>query len=345
MTKPLLETLLTKKHSSRTPVWIMRQAGRYLPEYREIRKKHDNFISFCLSPKDASEVTIQPLRRFDLDAAIIFSDILILPFLLGQKVDFLKNRGPVLDSITNGIELKKLTTFDEKKAENIYETVFRTKTEINKNFKNTTLIGFAGAPWTVATYMVEGGSSKDFFKIKNFMYNQTKDFAELIEIITQNTITYLQGQIEAGAEVIKIFDSWAGILPEEEFKKWVIEPTKKIVFALKQKHPNIPVICFPKGAGTKYQDFVTQIEPTSIAVDQTMSLTWLRKNLKKEVVLQGNMDNVLLLAENKEKIKEEVRRKKQEMAGLPYIFNLGHGILPNTPIENVEAIFEAIRNE
>ncbi len=337
--KKLINVLTQKNKLTSPPIWIMRQAGRYLPEYREIRSEVKNFLELCYNPKLASEVTLQPIKRFDFDAAIIFSDILVIPDALGVKVDFVKNEGPKLGRF----ELGKLKTQNiAKHLSPVFEALEITKSRLNKD---KTLIGFSGAPWTLACYMIEGGSSKSFEIIREISIRDEKFFGELIEILTQSVIEYLSLQIKAGADCVKLFDSWAGILPPHEIQKWAIEPAKKIVAEIKKRHPQIPVICFPKGIGMSYEQFAKIVEPHGLALDQTIEKNWAKKNLQENLgqVVQGNLDNFLLAFGSKKEIEKEVLEILKTFGDQPFIFNLGHGILPETPIENVELVVKLVR--
>ena len=341
----ILNIIHKKEKPSSQPIWIMRQAGRYLPEYREIRKDVKNFLDLCYNSKLASEVTLQPIKRFDFDAAIIFSDILVIPDALGLKVDFIKNEGPVLQKVVDEKDLEKL---DINKIvshlQPVFETLRLTKKELSKD---KTLIGFSGSPFTMACYMIEGGSSKNFDLVRKTAIKNPQFFAKLIDILTQSVVIYLREQINAGADVVKLFDSWAGILPESEFQKWVIEPTKKIVAQIRQEFPQTPIICFPRGAGVLYKNFVQEVRPDVVAVDQNLPKLWVKENLQKElgVVIQGNLDNQLLAYGSKVEIEKETREILKVFGEYPFIFNLGHGILQETPIENVELVVKIVREE
>ncbi len=338
----LINTLLKKEKFSKPPIWIMRQAGRYLPEYREIRSNVKNFLELCYTPKLASEVTLQPIRRFDFDAAIIFSDILVIPDALGIKVEFVKNEGPKLQKLTAGDDLKKLRVGNLKKHLNpVFEAIKLTKSKLGKE---KDLIGFSGSPWTLACYIIEGGGSKNFDLVRETAIRDEKFFAELIEILTQSVIEYLSHQINAGADAVKLFDSWAGVLPPTELRKWVINPTKKIVAEIKKRHPNIPIICFPRGIGIMYKEFAQTVEPHGLALDQNVERKWARDNLQKNgVVIQGNLDNFLLAFGSKKEIEKEVVDILECFGDNPFVFNLGHGILPETPIENVEFVLSLLK--
>ena len=338
----LINTLLKKEKFSTPPIWVMRQAGRYLPEYREIRSNVKNFLDLCYNPKLASEVTLQPIRRFGFDAAIIFSDILVIPDALGVKVEFVKNEGPKLQKISSSSDLKSLKIDNIKShLQPVFEALAITKSKLD----STALIGFSGSPWTLASYMIEGGGSKNFENVRVAAIRDPEFFSQLIEILTQSIIEYLSLKISAGADVVKLFDSWAAVLPPSELQKWVIDPTKKIVSELKKLHPNTPIICFPRGIGVNYLEFARQIKCDAIALDQTVEKNWAKKNLQQDygVILQGNLDNILLAFGSKKEIEKEVLNILETFSDCPFIFNLGHGILPPTPIENVELVLELVR--
>lgn len=337
----LYNILTEKKPVKNPPIWIMRQAGRYLPEYREIRSKVSNFLELCYNPKLASEVTLQPINRFDFDAAIIFSDILVIPDALGIKVEFVKNEGPKLEALNANSDLKKLKIDNIKNHLNpVFETINLTRSKLAKD---KDLIGFSGSPWTLATYICEGGGSKNFEVVKELAIKNEEFFSELIEILTKSVTIYLLEQIKAGANVVKLFDSWAGVLPESQFQKWVIEPNRKIVKGIRKEYPNIPVICFPRGSGVLYKNFALEVAPNALAVDQNLPCEWIKNNLQQDVVVQGNLDNFLLAFGNKAQIEKEVLRILDNFKNYPFIFNLGHGILPQTPIENVELVIDLVR--
>ncbi|ABV79888.1 uroporphyrinogen decarboxylase [Rickettsia bellii OSU 85-389] len=327
-----------KRLDNKPPIWLMRQAGRYLPEYMAVRKEVKNFLEFCYDVDKATEVTLQPIKRFGFDAAIIFSDILVLPHALGWEVDFKENIGPLLKQFKSKEDFKYLQDNSNDKLEKVYEIVKKVRKELPKS---TSLIGFAGSPWTVMTYMLEGKGKQDFRVSKKFIY-ENKDLAkELLNFITEKTIHHLINQIKSGANIIKIFDSWAGILPEEEFKKFVIEPTKKIIKSIKGYFPDIPIITFPKGAGLLYEKFLEEVPTDIIAIDPLIPLEKM-KLWSNKVTVQGNLDPVILLT-NKKIIKEKIHKILSIMENKNFIFNLGHGILPETPPENVEFLVKCIR--
>lgn len=338
--------VLTKKESNKIPpIWIMRQAGRYLPEYLATRSKINNFLDLCYNPELACEVTLQPIRRFGFDSAIIFSDILVIPDALGVKVDFVKNHGPQLDKLNLKHDLKNLKIDDfNQNLKSVYEAINLTRSKLEND---KALIGFCGAPWTLACYMIEGGGSKNFENVRKVALETPELFSQLINILTEVLKIYLSSQIKAGADIIKIFDSWAGILPPSELSKWVIKPAQEIVNYLKQNHPNIPVICFPKSIGTNYRQFALEVDCDCVAIDQNIEKSWAKKNLQQDLnkTIQGNLDNFLLAFGTKKEIELEVENILENFNDKPFIFNLGHGILPQTPIENVEFMIKKIRNQ
>lgn len=327
-----------KKLENKPPIWLMRQAGRYLPEYMAVRKKVKNFLEFCYDVDKATEVTLQPIKRFGFDTAIIFSDILVLPHALGWEVDFKENVGPVLKKFESKEDFKYLQNNSSDKLEKVYEIVKKVREELPKS---TSLIGFAGSPWTVMTYMLEGKGKQDFRVSKKFIYENEELAKELLEFITEKTIHHLINQIKSGANIVKIFDSWAGILPEEEFTKFVIEPTKKIIKEIKEIFPNTPIITFPKGAGLLYEKFLEEVPTDILAIDPLISLKKM-KLWSTKVIVQGNLDPVVLLT-NKKIIKEKTHKILSIMENKNFIFNLGHGVLPETPPENVEFLVKCVK--
>jgi len=341
MTEKLLLRVLQGEPVTRVPVWLMRQAGRYLPEYRATRSQAGSFLDLCFNPELAEEVTLQPIRRYGFDGAILFSDILIVPFGLGQPVRFEEGKGPILEPIEDASGLSRLDFESfELKVSGIYETVRRVRSSLPQE---TTLIGFAGAPWTVATYMIEGGSSKNFAKTKAFAYRDPAGFSQLIDILVEATGQYLFGQIEAGADCVKLFDSWAGALSESHFESIVIEPTRRLVTMLHEKYPDVPVIGFPRGAGANYTEFVARTGVDAVAIDTNVPLAWASEHLQTRLPLQGNLDPIALIAGG-DALDTEVDRILEGLANGPHIFNLGHGILPSTPLENVERLVRRIRD-
>jgi uroporphyrinogen decarboxylase len=332
--KPLLRALAGETLSP-PPWWLMRQAGRYLPEYREVRARAHDFVELCLTPELAAELTLQPIRRYGMDGAILFSDILMLPYALGQNLAFHEGEGPVLERIEDSAGVARL---DPSRIASALDPVFETARRVRGGLDRwTTLIGFAGAPWTVATYMVEGGGSRDFRRVKSWAYREPQGFDALIDLLAKATIEYLTGQIEAGAEVVQLFDSWAGILPEPAFVRLVIEPTRRIVAALKRRFANYPVIGFPRGAGMLHERYLRETGVDGIGIDTAVPLGYAHRTLQPHGTVQGNLDPVLLIAGGAA-LEEAVRGLRQKLGRGPYIFNLGHGVLPETPPENVQAL-------
>ena len=330
----------TGNQSGAPPVWLMRQAGRYLPEYRATRAKAGGFLNLCYSPEFATEVTLQPIRRFGFDAAILFSDILVVPDALGQAVRFTEGEGPRLDPIRDAEGLRRLDCAATGKVfAKVWEAVSRIRQELPNE---TALIGFCGAPWTVATYMVEGEGSSDQAEARGWAYRDPQGFSRLIDILTDTSIAYLSGQVDAGADVLQIFDSWAGSLAEPEFDAWVIKPTAKIVAALKARHPHVPIIGFPRGAAALLEKYVRETGVKAVGCDTACPLKDMQRVAKSGVVVQGNLDPLLLVAGG-DAMDRRVDEILSGLDGLPYIFNLGHGIVPQTPPEHVERLMKRIR--
>ncbi len=325
------------------PIWLMRQAGRYLPEYRQLRQQNHDFMKFCRIPSLTIEATLQPIKRYDFDAAILFSDILIIPDALGQKVTFLEKKGPQLTPIASREDLRRILSFDAFKTslDPVLDTLrgLRDALPMDK-----ALIGFAGAPWTIFAYMVEGEGSRTFAKAVKLWYQQPDVAEELMEMICKATELYLEAQIEAGAQALQLFDSWAGAVPYPLLEKAIYAPTRRILNTLKQKHPSIPVICFPKGLGEKLPYFVETTEAKALGLDAHVDLDVLLPHFPKSLPLQGNLDPQLLIAGGPP-LKNEIRRIRKCFEGRPHIFNLGHGILPETPLENVEMLVRTVREE
>ncbi len=325
---------------SRPPFWLMRQAGRYLPEYREVRSKANGFLNLCYTPDLAVEVALQPLIRFDMDAAILFSDILVVPDGLGQKVRFDEGRGPVLVPIRTKKQIDNLSL--ERMEEHlapVYETVERLSDAIPEN---TALIGFAGAPWTVAVYMVEGQGGGECRKIKDWAAKQPARLQALIDLLVEATARHLIRQVESGAEAVQIFDSWAGVLDGSEIRRWVMEPTAAIVSRLREACPGVPVIGFPRAIGDLYEAYVKKTQVAGISIDSAIPVDWAAQRLQPMCTVQGNLDNHVLIRGGRE-LEDKTRRILDGLAGGPFIFNLGHGILPQTPPENVARLAEIIR--
>ncbi len=327
--KPLLAVLRGELRDP-LPVWLMRQAGRYLPEYRALRAEKGGFLDLVYDSEAAAEVTLQPIRRFGFDGAILFSDILIVPHALGQDLRFLAGEGPRLTPILAAHDLGDLTP-DLMRFEPIYETVRRVKAALSSE---TTLLGFAGSPWTVATYMVAGEGSRDQSATRRMAYCEPDRFAALIERLVEVTADYLCGQIEAGADAVQLFDSWAGSLSPEQFERWVIAPNRAIVERVKARHPGTPIIGFPKGAGGKLAAYAAETGVDAIGLDETVDPVWANKELPKGLPVQGNLDPLVLIAGG-DALDRAVAAIRRAFFGRPHIFNLGHGIQQDTPVENV----------
>jgi uroporphyrinogen decarboxylase len=322
------------------PVWLMRQAGRYLPEYKATRAEAGSFLDLCYTPEFAEEVTLQPIRRYGFDAAILFADILLVPQALGLDLSFVEGEGPRLKwpgGKPNLGQLKPVDEIDETLSP-VYETVRRLSASLPAE---TTLIGFAGAPWTVATYMAAGRGTPDQGPARRWMFRDPHSFAAMIDRITDATIHYLSCQIDAGAEVVKIFDSWASTLTPPMFQRFAVEPVARIARELKARHPGIPVIGFPRGAGGLYPSFAAQAGVEAVALDAQVPLAWARQ-VMPDVALQGNLDPMLMVVGG-EPLREEAKRIVGEMQGHPHIFNLGHGITPDADPAHVDILLKAIR--
>ncbi|MBN9309485.1 uroporphyrinogen decarboxylase [Devosia sp.] len=335
--KPLLETVLGRRQE-RLPIWIMRQAGRYLPEYREVRARAGTFLDLCYTPELAAEVTLQPLRRFDLDAAILFSDILVIPDALGQSVRFEAGEGPILEPVT----VETIPGLDPSRAleklSPVIETVRRVRTSLASD---KTLIGFCGSPWTVATYMIGGRGSPDQAAARLFALRQPAAFARLIDILVEASIAYLGAQFRAGADVVQLFESWALNLDEVAFRDWVIEPNRRIVEGLRQAIPDAPVIGFPRGAAGNLPAYAARTGVNLLGLDYATPLAF-AGNLPPGIGVQGNLDPLRLLAGG-EQMEVRTRAIVAAFRDRPHIFNLGHGILPETPIAHVERLIEVAR--
>ncbi len=340
MTKTILRAL-ARETLPVPPIWMMRQAGRYLPEYRETRAKAGDFLSLCYNPELAAEVTLQPIRRYGFDAAILFADILLLPQALGCDLWFETGEGPRLSTITTAeglAGLKPKEAIHETLAP-IYETVGILSRELPKD---VTLIGFAGAPWTVATYMIAGRGTPDQGPAHAFKAADRAAFAALIDLLTDATIDYLSAQVEAGAEVVKLFDSWAGSLKGQDFDDFALTPAKRIISELKARHAGLPVIAFPREAGERYVGFANATGADCVAIDNSVSAEWAAENVQKDSCVQGNL-NPALLVTGGEALFSETRRIARAFSGGPHIFNLGHGITPDADPDNVHRMIEAVR--
>ncbi|NBC96974.1 MAG: uroporphyrinogen decarboxylase [Deinococcus-Thermus bacterium] len=332
--------VLAGRPVDRPPFWYMRQAGRYLPEYRAVRAEAGSFLDLCFDPARACEVTLQPLRRYGMDAAILFSDILVIPHALGQPLAYVEGEGPKLDPVVDAAALGRL---DAGRLHDVLGPVYETVERVRAGLPDgTALIGFAGAPWTVATYMVEGGGSRDFPATKRFAYGDPEGFQRLIDLLVSSTIDYLDRQIAAGAQAVQIFDTWAGALPESGFERWVIAPAKAIVAELKRRHPTTPVIGFPRGAGVLYGRYAAQTGIDALGLDTAVPPGWAAEALQPHVVVQGNLDPVMLVAGG-DAMLAEAERIRGALAGGRHIVNLGHGILQQTPPDHVAALSERLR--
>jgi uroporphyrinogen decarboxylase len=337
--KPILRVLEGDREET-PPVWMMRQAGRYLPEYRAVREKAGGFLDLCFNPELAAEVTLQPVKRFGFDAAILFSDILIVPLALGRKVEFLAGEGPKLEPLSDAEAVERLPeTIDGKVLAPIYETVSKVKSQLDSK---TTLIGFCGAPWTVATYMVAGEATPDQAPARLFAYRDPASFGRLIDCLVQGSIEYLVGQLKAGAEVVQIFDTWAGVLGPKQFERWCIAPTQQIVAGVRQQIPGAKIIGFPRGAQAMALPYAQMTGIDGIGIDWTFEREIARDTLQPRVVVQGNVDPLALLAGGAA-LDREVDDVMATLSNGRLIFNLGHGILPATPIAHVERMLKRVR--
>lgn len=335
--KPLLSVLQGKK-AEKTPIWLMRQAGRYLPEYRALRMDKGGFLELVYDSDAAAEITLQPIRRFGFDGAILFSDILIVPYALGQGLRFEAGEGPRLSPPLTDAALASLEPIPGR-LEPIYETVEKVKAALPAQ---TTFLGFAGSPWTVATYMVAGRGSKEQAEARRYAYRDPTAFGEIIDAVARMTVDYLSGQVRAGVEAVQLFDSWAGSLSPAQFEQWVIAPNARIIAAFKARHPDVPVIGFPKGAGGKLGAYARETGADAIALDETVDPVWAAAEIPPHLPLQGNLDPLALIAGG-DALESAARRIISALEGRPHVFNLGHGILPDTPIAHVEQLLRLVR--
>ena len=333
----LLDTL-NGRRTDRVPLWLMRQAGRYLPEYRALRAEKGGFLELVYDTDAAAEVTLQPIRRFGFDGAILFSDILIVPYAMGQDLAFLAGEGPQLSPALVDVTLGSLEAVPER-LEPIYDTVGKVRAGLGPE---TTLLGFAGSPWTVATYMVAGEGSRDQHAAREMAYKDPGAFQAIIDAIVEVTVTYLAGQIEAGAEAVQLFDSWAGSLAPDQFERWVIAPNARITAALRERYPSLPVIGFPKGSGEKLPAYARETGVQAVGVDETLDPQWAAANLPADMPVQGNLDPLLILAGGDALAKRAIAIL-EAFADRPHVFNLGHGIGQHTPIGHVEALVKTVR--
>ena len=334
---PLLAVLKGERRDP-PPVWLMRQAGRYLPEYRALRAEKGGFLDMCYDAAAAAEITMQPIRRFGFDGAILFSDILIVPHAIGQELTFVAGEGPRLSPPLTDARLEDFTPAPEHLAA-IYETVREVKAQLDPE---TTFLGFAGSPWTVATYMVAGQGTKDQHPARIMAYAEEERFAALIARIEDVTVDYLSGQIEAGVDAVQLFDSWAGSLSPAQFDQWVIAPNARIVAALKARHPDTPVIGFPKGAGAKLVAYAERTGIDAVGIDETIDPVWAHAMLPEGMPVQGNLDPMALLAGGTA-LSDAIERIRTAFKDRPHVFNLGHGIDKTTPIAHVEALLAQLR--
>ncbi len=341
MTKPLLRSLAGETLPV-PPVWMMRQAGRYLPEYKATRAKAGDFLSLCYNPDLATEVTLQPIRRYAFDAAILFADILLVPQALGADLWFVTGEGPRLSTVTGAADLGRL-----KRAEDVHETlspIYQTVRNLAGALPpDVALIGFAGAPWTVATYMIAGRGTPDQGPAHALIREDRATFEALIDLITAATVEYLSAQIEAGAEVVKLFDSWAGSLEGEDFARYATAPAKAIISELKSRHPYVPVIAFPREAGDKYIGFQAATGADCVAVDDSVSAEWVAEHVQRDGCVQGNLASRHMVTGG-EALVSEVRRIRHALSGGPHIFNLGHGITPDADPDNVALMIDTLRD-
>ena len=323
------------------PIWLMRQAGRHLPEYRELRLKEKNFLDFCLNTELAIEATLQPIRRYSFDAAILFSDILMIPHALGQKVWFEEGEGPRLEPIVGSYSLDRLDlSVLSQRLEPVYKTAAGVRTALPAD---KTLIGFAGAPWTVACYMIEGkGGQSEFQKSRMVSLTDPSLFASLIDLLEEATITHLLNQIQAGAGIVQIFDSWSGLCDEDGFYKWVIEPTRRIVTAIRQKAPNVPIIGFPRGAGASYIIYSALTGVDVVSLDTNIPIRWAVESFPSAIAIQGNLNPLRLLAGG-DSLASAIDGIRTSIGQRRFIFNLGHGIVPTTPPGHVDQLLKRVR--
>jgi uroporphyrinogen decarboxylase len=336
--KPVLQVLEGLQQPV-PPVWMMRQAGRYLPEYQEVRRTLGSVLDLCFAPKLAAEVTLQPIRRFGFDAAILFSDILVIPLALGRSVRFETGEGPRLEPLSDPVAIRALAKqADHTVLAPIYETVQLVKGALPAN---VTFLGFCGAPWTVATYMIAGRGTPDQAPARLFAYRHPEAFGQLIEILADASVDYLIRQLQAGVDAVQIFDTWAGVLPPQEFERWCIAPTRRIVTAVRKAVPDAKIIGFPRGAGANFTRYVEDVAIDAVGLDWMMNLGFARE-LQKRRPVQGNLDPLALRAGGAA-LDRSVDAILAALAGGPFIFNLGHGILPDTPVAHVEQMLKRVR--
>jgi len=338
-TNPFLD-VLSGQWQAVPPVWMMRQAGRYLPEYRELRAKAGGFLDLCFTPELAAEVTLQPIRRFGFDAAIIFSDILVIPHALGRAVRFEVGEGPRLDPLDTPEKIATLAAqADFAKLEPVYEALRQVRSALAPD---VALIGFCGAPWTVATYMVAGQGTPDQAPARILAYSHPQAFAKIVDALVESSIQYLLGQLEAGADALQIFDTWAGVLSPREFLRWSVEPTARIVAGVRAKAPDAKIIGFPRGAGALLPAYVGGTDVNAVSIDWTAEPAFIRERVQSKVAVQGNLDPLALIAGGAA-LDQAIDDVLSNYAKGRLIFNLGHGILPETPIAHVERMIAKVR--
>jgi uroporphyrinogen decarboxylase len=339
VSKPLLRVLNGERELI-PPIWLMRQAGRYLPEYRALRAKAGGFLELCFDPKRAAEITLQPIRRFGFDAAILFSDILVVPHALGQSVTFAEGEGPRLEALSDPAALRRLRSeIDHAALEAVYDTIGRVKQELPPA---VALLGFCGAPWTLATYMIAGCGTVDQLPTRLFAYQFPDAFAKLIDLLVEASASYLRRQIAAGADAVQIFDTWAGILPAGEFEQWCIRPVARIVEKLRSEAPQAKIIGFPRGAGTELGRYLDAVAVDAVGLDWTVELGFARDEIQRRRPVQGNLDPVALLSGGGA-LDRSVDAILAAFSSGPFVFNLGHGVLPNTPPDHVERLIALVR--
>jgi uroporphyrinogen decarboxylase len=340
MTKPLLRVLAGTREAT-PPIWMMRQAGRYLPEYRATRAKAGSFLNLCFNPELAAEVTLQPIRRFGFDAAILFSDILVVPLALGRRVDFVAGEGPKLDPMLES-EAAEIADWqaDDAVLAPVYETVARVKSALPPE---VALLGFCGAPWTVATYMIAGHGSSDQAAARLFAYRNRDAFEALMQKLVEASAAYLVRQLKAGADAVQVFDTWAGILPPEEFARWSIAPVQQLVHLVRTQVPDARIIGFPRGAGSALERYVTEVPLDAIGLDWMIDKTFARERIQSRKPVQGNLDPIALVAGGAA-LDEAVDAVLCAFSERPFIFNLGHGITPDAPIAHVERMIARVRS-
>jgi uroporphyrinogen decarboxylase len=337
--KPLL-TVLDGRLQNPPPIWLMRQAGRYLPEYRAIREKAGGFLDLVFNPEFAAEVTLQPVRRFGFDAAILFSDILVVPHALGQRVSFSVGEGPLLDPISDRTTFERLNSeLDHETLAPVYKTIRIVKEQLEPS---VALLGFCGAPWTVASYMIAGRGTPDQAPARLFAYRDAAAFAVLMDVLVEASASYLIRQLQAGVDAVQIFDTWAGVLPPEQFERWCIEPTRRIVDLVRAEVPNARIIGFPRGAGAMLARYVEDVPLNAVGLDWMIDKNFARERIQARIPVQGNLDPLVLVAGGVA-LDRAIDSIMEVFAQRPFIFNLGHGIVPETPIAHVEHMLKRVR--